>query len=93
MVMVVVHSVFVASGGTDWLNAPKKSVVHQHAEGVVHGLARDGTDVGLCNFGHFVRCHVRPTRDRTKNGDALGRRLNAAFAKLVDGTEAHWNEP
>ena len=89
MVMVVVHSVFVACGRTNRLDASKKTVLDQHPEGVVHGLARDGPDVRLRDLGDVIRGHVWLTRHRPKNRDALGRRLNAALAKLVDRAHAH----
>ena len=89
MVMVIVHSIFVASRGSDGLNSSKKTIVDQHAKGVVHRLARNGPDVGLCDFSDFVSGHVRLTCNRAKHRNALSRRLDTAFAKLINGADAH----
>jgi hypothetical protein len=92
MVMVVVDAIFVASCGSNGLNPSKKTVFDQHGKGVVYRLTRDGTDVQLREIGDFVRSYVRTKRDRAQDGDALGRRLDAAFAKLVNRTETHRSE-
>jgi hypothetical protein len=89
MVMVVVHSILVASRGSNRLNASKQAVLDEHSESVVHRLTGDGTNIGLRDIGHFVGRHVRPTCDRAQHGDALGRRLDAAFSKLIDRADAH----
>ena len=89
MVMVVVNSIFVASRRSNRLDTPQKIVVDEDAKSVVHGLSRNGTDVGLGDVGHFVRRHVWLTRDRAKDSDALGGCLNAALAKLIDRTGTH----
>ena len=49
----------------------------------------DGAEIHLRDLGHFVRGDVRLLRDGAQHRDALGRRLEAALAELVLGTDAH----
>jgi hypothetical protein len=92
MVMVVVHTVFVASCRPDGLDTTKKTVLDQHAKRVVHGLTRDRANIGLRDLGHLVCRHVRLTCDGPEHGNALGSRLNSVFAKPLDRTGAHQME-
>jgi hypothetical protein len=62
MMVVIVDPILVASGRSHGLNASKKSVLDQHAEGVVHGLTRDGAEVGLGDESYLVGRHVRSKR-------------------------------
>ncbi len=87
--MVVVDSIFVTSGRSNRLDSSKKIVLDQHAEGVVHRLARDRANVRLREFGHLVRGCVGLFGDCAQYGDALGGRLNTAVSKLVKRTDTH----
>jgi len=59
MVVVVADSVFESRGGSGGLNSSDESLVTQHPEGVVYGLARDRTDLGTHAFVNIVRGAVR----------------------------------
>src|ERR1700761_2060048 len=89
MVMVVIHSVLVASGGTHRLDASKKSVTHEHPQGVIDRLARNGADVRLRDIRHLVRSDVRLARNGPEHRDALSGRLDATLAELFDRTHTH----
>lgn len=89
MVMIVIDTVLVASRGTNRLNPPKKVIVDQYRESVVHSLARNAADIGLGHHGDFVRGHVRSARNRSQHGKSLGRDLYPVFAELVEGGDSH----
>ena len=58
------------------------------AEGVVHGLTRDGTDLGPYDRVDVVRGAVRSVRHRPQDGQTLGGDLHTVLAEkshLVHG--------
>ena len=59
------------------------------AEGVVHRLVRDGTDLDSDGFGHGVGRDVGLTHDRPQDSQSLGRDLNTALPKEVSGVGGH----
>jgi hypothetical protein len=83
MVMVVADPIFEASRRSGRLYAPDQTLSHQDAEGVVDRLDRDGADLAPDGPGHRVRADVGLTCDRPKDGQSLGRHLDAASAKKV----------
>lgn len=89
VMVVVVDSIFVAGRRTDRLNAPDEPVVDEHAEGVVDGLARDGSDVDAGDLGHAVGGDVGTSRHRAQDGQALSCHVDTALTKEVSRTEGH----
>jgi hypothetical protein len=81
MVMVVAGPVLVARRRPGGLDAPDETLVGQDAEGIVHCLAGDDTDLGPHSRGDVVRRGVRTTRNRRQNGQPLSRDLNTVLAK------------
>lgn len=71
VVMVVAHAVLVESWRANWLNSTDQTLVDQEAEGVVHRLARDCSDVGLRCLGDVFRCAVGLVGHRSENGEPL----------------------
>jgi hypothetical protein len=57
--VVVVDTILEACRRSGELNAPDKTFGNQHAEGVVHGLERDGADLGPDGLCHGVSGNVR----------------------------------
>ena len=64
VVVVVVHPVLVTSRRARRLDAPDEALVGEDAERVVHGLARDGTDLSPHELLNLVRRAVRSARHR-----------------------------
>jgi len=85
MVVVVADAILVKGGRAGRLNAPDETLPGQNPKGVVNGLARDGTDLGAHGPGDGVRRAVGSARDRTQDGEALGRHGDAVAAKDVCG--------
>jgi hypothetical protein len=81
MVMVVANSTLEPSSRPGGLNAPDEAFGDQHAEGVVHRLKRDGTDLSPDELGHDVGRDVGLPRDRPQDSQPLGGDLNTALAK------------
>ena len=63
--------------GLGGLNAPDETLGDQDAEGVVHRLERDGTDLGPDSLGHRVGRDVGLTRYCLQDSQSLGRDLNS----------------
>ena len=80
VVMVVADPVLVARRRPGGLNAADQTPVGQDGEGIVHGLARDGADLGPCLVGHLVSGAVRSSGDRPQSGQALRGDLDAVLA-------------
>jgi hypothetical protein len=64
-------------------------VLDKDPKGVVHGLTRDGADVGLHGCSYFVGRHVWSQRYGAKYRYSLRGCLDPAFAKLLDRTCDH----
>lgn len=79
MMVIVADSVLVQSGRLSRLNAPNHSLIDQDPERVVHGLSRDGTDIGSGFLGDFVCRAVGSPRNRPEYGQALGRHLQSVL--------------
>ena len=89
MVVVVVHPILVASRRSHRLNASQESVLDQHCECVVHGLTRDGADVGLDGSDDFVGCHVWKQRHCAEDRDSLRGCLDPPLTKQFGSVEGH----
>ena len=73
------------------LDAPQDALLDQDAEGVVHGLARDGADLGPDQLGHAVGGDVRVFGHHAQDGQALGGHLEAVFVEESDRVGVHAN--
>jgi hypothetical protein len=89
VVVVVPDPVFIASWRSRRLNAPEEAFGYQDAEGVVHRLQRDCTDLGPDDLGHALGRDVRLTRDGPHDGESLRRDLNAALTEEVRRLRTH----
>jgi hypothetical protein len=89
VVVVVADAVLVKGRRPGGLNAPDESLLDEDSKGVVHGLSRDGADVSANVRGDLVGRAVGPTRHRAQHGQALGRDLDAPFAKELDQIARH----
>jgi hypothetical protein len=67
VMVIVAHTIFIASGRSHGLNSAEKVVVHQHVECVVHGLARDRAEVEAHDRSYIVCTHMGSTRHRSKD--------------------------
>jgi hypothetical protein len=90
MVVVVADPILEASRRSRGLNAPDKALGNQHAEGVVHRLERDSTDLGPDGLGHRVRRDVGLTRDRPQDSQSLGGHLDTALTKELSRVSDHF---
>ncbi len=81
VVMVVTDSLLVAGRRPGRLDTPDEALVDQNAEGVVHPLARDGTDLGPDHLRYIVCGAVRSFGHRPQDGQPLGRDLDTVLAK------------
>jgi hypothetical protein len=89
MVVVVPDPGFEASRRTGWLNTPDDPFNDQDAEGVVHRLERDRTDLRPDGLGYAIRGDMRLTRDRPQHSQPLGRNLKAVSTKELRGVSHH----
>ena len=89
MVVVVADTILEASRRSGGLNAPDKAFGDQDAEGVVHRLERDGTDLGPNGLGHGVSRDVGLTRDRPQDSQSLSGDLDTALPKEVGRISEH----
>ena len=71
--MVVADAVLVQSGRANRLNSTDQTFVDQKAEGVIHRLARNCSDVGLRCLGDVFGRAVGLVCHRSENGEPLGR--------------------
>lgn len=83
MMVVVANPILEARRGPGGLNAPDEAFGDQEAEGVLHGLERNGPDLGPDELRHAVGADVGLPSDRPQDGQALGRDLNATLTKEV----------
>ena len=83
MVVVVADPVLEASRRSGGLNAPDQALGDQDAEGVVHRLERDGTDLGPDSLSHGVGRDVGLARHRLQDRQSLGRDLDAVAPKQL----------
>ena len=72
MMVVVADAILEARRRPGGLNAPDEALGDQDAEGVVHRLERDGTDLGPDDLGHAVGRDVGLTRDRPQHRQTAG---------------------
>jgi hypothetical protein len=89
MVVVVANPILEVRGEPGGLDAPDQPFGDQNAEGVVHRLERNGTDLGPDDRGHVVGGDVRLSGDRPENRQSLGRDLNATLTKGIGGVGRH----
>jgi len=83
MMVVIADAIFEASGRSGRLNASDDPFGDQYAEGVVHGLKRDGADLGPGRLRHLVGRNVRLSRYRPQDGQSLRGDLNSGLAEDV----------
>jgi hypothetical protein len=89
MVMVVANAILESRGRSGGLNAPNEAFADEDAKGVVHGLERDGPDLGAHDFGNRIGGNVGLTRHRAQDGQSLGGDLNAALTKEFSRGAGH----
>jgi hypothetical protein len=89
MVVVVADPILESGRRSGGLNAPDQALGDQNAEGVVHRLERDGTDLGPDDLGHGVGRDVGLTRYRLQDSQSLGRHLDTALPKEVGRGRGH----
>ncbi len=81
VVVVVAHPVLVPRRRSGGLDASQEPGVGERAEGVVHGLARDGADLGADDPVDVVGGAVGPLGHGSQDGEPLGRDLHAVAAQ------------
>jgi hypothetical protein len=89
MMMVVADPILEASRRSGGLNATDQAFGDQDAEGVVHRLQRDGTDLRPDGLGHGIGRDVWRIRDRPQDSQSLGSNLNAALPKEIGRFSSH----
>jgi hypothetical protein len=89
MVVVVTDSILVQGRRPSGLDSPDEALLGQDAEGVVHRLSRDGTDLGANVLDDVVHHTMGPTRHRSQHGQALSRDLESVFAKHLGSIVKH----
>ena len=89
VMVVVADSIFVAGRRAGGLNAADQALGDQHAERVVHGLKRDGADLGSYDLGDGIRRDVGLTGHGAEDGQSLGRHLNSTLSKGVSRVDGH----
>ena len=89
MVVVVADALLETSRRAGGLNAPDKVLGDQDAEGVVHRLERDGTDLGPDGLGHGVGRDVGLTGNRPQDSQSLRRHLDTALTKKFSRVSGH----
>ena len=87
--MVVANPVLEARSGPGRLNPPDEAFGDQEPEGVVHGLERDGPDLGPDELCHALGADVGLSGDCAQDCQALGRDVNAALAKEICRLSCH----
>jgi hypothetical protein len=71
--MVIVSDAILVQGrGANRLNAPNETLLSEHPESVVHGLARDRPNLSAGNLDNTIGGDVRANRDSPKDSEALG---------------------
>lgn len=83
MVVVVVDPILEASRRPGGLNTSDETAGDKHAEGVVHRLKRDGTNLPPDRLGYAVGRDVGLPRDCPQNRQALRSHLNPALTEEV----------
>lgn len=81
MMVVIVHTVFIAGGKARRLNAANKSLVDHEAEGVVNRLAGYGSDAGANGGGEFISRRMRMRRHGAQYCESLGCYLNPLLSQ------------
>ena len=81
MVVVVTDAVLITGRRPGRLDAPEQTLVDQDAEGVVHPLTRDRTNLSSDGLGNVVCAAVRSIGHRPQNGQPLGGDLDTVLAE------------
>jgi hypothetical protein len=89
MVVVVADPSLESGRRPGGLNAPDEAGGDQDAQGVVHRLERDGTDLGPGDLSYAVGCAMGPAGYGPQDGQSLGRDLNATLTKEVSRVDSH----
>ena len=89
VMVVVADTVFVACRRAGRLNAADQALGDQHAERVVHGLQRDGADLGSYDLGDGICGDVRLTGHGAEDGQSLRRDLNSTLSKGISRVDGH----
>jgi hypothetical protein len=89
MVVIVADAILVACRRAGRLNAPDQARGGEKRQRVVHGLQRDGADLGSDDLGHVVGRDVRLTADCAKDSQSLGGHLDAALTKNAGLIRGH----
>jgi hypothetical protein len=89
MVVIIADAVFIASRRTGRLNPADEALLGQHAEGVVHRLARDRAEFGADHVGNIIRRRVRPCGYRANHGQPLGGDLEAFLTQKLGRVAGH----
>jgi hypothetical protein len=87
--MVVADPRLEAGRGRRGLNTPDETIVGQDAERIVHGLARDGTDLRPDDFSHAVGRDVGLALNGAQHSQALRRHLDSVLPKQVTRVKSH----
>ena len=90
VMVVVTDSILVKGRRPRRLDAPNEALLRQNPESVVYRLSRNSPDIGPNVRGDIVRRAVGMTRHSPQHGQALGRDLEAVFAKKVGWIINHY---
>ena len=71
MMVVVAHTAFVKSRGTNGLNATNDASFGQQGECVIHGLTRNSANVGLGLFSNYIGRAVWKSGDCAHHSKSL----------------------
>jgi hypothetical protein len=88
-VVVVADAILETSRGSWRLDAPDEPFGDQQAEGVVHRLQRDGTDLGADDFCNAVGRDMGLGRNGPQDSQSLRRDLDAALTKEFGRISSH----
>lgn len=83
VMVVVANSVLVTSERTSRLNAANQSLLDENPQGVVHGLARNRSDVSSHRFDELIGSCVGMSRNRVAYRQTLCGDLKSAGAQLL----------
>ena len=81
VMMIIADPILIPRGRSARLNSTDEILVGQHAEAVVHGLARDGTDNGTDVVRELIGSGMGASRDGLHDGQALGGHVHPRLAQ------------